>query len=231
MIRYSLNLSPRHRLHLQVVKTRPTPLVSQDGPLIPSISMIKRFRSGNLFSRFFRHIFEHNKINRVLGTNLAIAVIASSVIKTPTLANSEISFEDTPMVIFKADEANLTTEKGIHYPVEKIKINQGYQFFHPGIDLEGESGDPVHPIMGGKVEAIQHSRFAYGNAVIVNHGNDITSLYAHLSKIEVNEGDSVEMDSIIGKVGSTGRSTGSHLHLEIREGTKTVNPISILGKK
>lgn len=88
----------------------------------------------------------------------------------------------------------------------------------------------MRPVMAGTVEAIQYSGFAYGNAVLVRHGDNFSSLYAHLSKITVSEDQKVDLHTVIGEVGSTGRSSGDHLHLEIRENGRPINPLSMLPK-
>ena len=122
------------------------------------------------------------------------------------------------------------TETGVQYPVEKVSITQGYKFYHPGIDLDGITGDEIKPIISGVVYGVFYSRVGYGNHVLINHGNNVYSLYAHLSKIKVNTGDEVTKDSIIGEMGATGRAFGDHLHLEIYENGKRIDPLSILVK-
>jgi murein DD-endopeptidase MepM/ murein hydrolase activator NlpD len=74
----------------------------------------------------------------------------------------------------------------------------------------------------------ERARDGYGNTVFIDHGNNLTSRYAHLSKIEVKVGDKVNMDTEIGKLGITGRTTGPHLHLEIHENGKAINPLTVL---
>ena len=68
----------------------------------------------------------------------------------------------------------------------------------------------------------------YGNCIIVQHKNDFQTLYGHLSHIDVKDGQSVKTGDVIGKVGSTGRSTGTHLHYEVRKNGKPINPIKFL---
>lgn len=227
MIKTSINLPLKRRLDFVLIRQRGT----VDEPLLPSLEELKRTRRGNKASRYFRHIFEHKSIRKVLGSNLAVLAIAGSVISgnQAVLANSNLEAETT--AIITTTTPPLETEKGVIYPVAKIKINQGYRLFHPGIDLDGETGDPVYPIMGGQIETVERTRFAYGNSVIINHGNGIKSRYAHLSKIEVQEGQKVTHITEIGQVGSTGWSTGSHLHLEVYEGGRTINPLSVLPKR
>jgi len=220
MIRLSINLPTKHRLHLKLVQRR-GPLLEE--PLLPDMGKVLRVRAGSKFSRFFRHIFEHKRIKKFLGTNIALIVVLSSFV--PARTASDIEPEQT---VISEEATPLVTQSGIQYPVEKIKITQGYKFYHPGIDLDGITGDLIQPVMAGVVENISYSRFAYGNAVIVNHGNKITSLYAHLSKIEVEENQEVTIETKLGEMGATGQAWGDHLHLEIRDHNYPINPFSVL---
>lgn len=197
--------------------------------IIPTPSSLRRFRSGSTFSRAVRHIFEHNHLPKILGSNLAFAVVASSLIQGQ-LHNTTKQFTQASEPIIKAEVLSFVTERGIQAPLESTKINQRFTVFHPGIDYEGETGDPVYAIMSGRVDSTQQSRFAYGNAIIVDHGNGLTSLYAHLSKINVKKGQDVSNDTVIGLVGSTGHSTGDHLHIEVRDNGKPLNPLTVLPK-
>ncbi|OGM10837.1 hypothetical protein A2Z22_03045 [Candidatus Woesebacteria bacterium RBG_16_34_12] len=220
MIHLSINLPTKYRLDLKLVKRRDN---LDDIPLFPNLGKIRRIKKGNKTSRFFRHIFENKKINRMLGTNLVIITLVSSLI--PQTSTDFFSTEAETTI--KAPVV-LTTEKGLRYPLDEVTISQGYKFYHPGIDLDSITGTPVFPILGGKVEAYQFSNYAYGNAVLINHGNDITSLYAHLSKIFVTKGQDVTTNAAIGTVGATGQASGDHLHLEIRENGKPINPLNLL---
>ena len=82
--------------------------------------------------------------------------------------------------------------------------------------------------MGGMVKTAAYTRFGYGNYIIINHGSSYKSLYAHLSKIIVEKNQEVDKGTVIGLVGSTGLSTGSHLHLEVWENDHPINPLTIL---
>lgn len=220
MIRLSINLPTKHRLHLKLVQRR-GPLLEE--PLLPDIGKVLRVRAGSKVSRFFRHIFEHKRIKKILGTNIALIIALSSFV--PAKATYDIEPEQT---VISEEAAPLITQSGIQYPLENVRISQGYRFYHPGIDFDGLTGDTIQPIMAGKVEDISYSRFAYGNAVIINHGNKITSLYAHLLKIEVEEGQDVTIKTKLGEMGATGRAWGDHLHLEIRDHNYPINPFSVL---
>jgi murein DD-endopeptidase MepM/ murein hydrolase activator NlpD len=180
-------------------------------------------RRGNKVSRFFRHIFEHNKIQRILGTNLAILAIASTFVPSSHPFSEEI--QDSVIV---QSPTVFTTEIAIQYPVEFVRVTQGYRFYHPAVDLDGLTGDPIFPIMSGKVEGVQYSKYGYGNAVLVGHREGIISFYAHLSRIFVGKDQEVTTSTILGEMGATGRAYGDHLHLEIFQNGKPINPLTFL---
>ncbi len=95
--------------------------------------------------------------------------------------------------------------------------------FHAGMDIDGEKGDAVvAPGDGVVIKAGWQG--GYGNLIEIDHGNGITTRYGHLSKIEVEVGQRVSRSDLIGYVGSTGRSTGPHLHYELRLDDKPINP-------
>ncbi|HTE01881.1 MAG TPA: M23 family metallopeptidase [Mucilaginibacter sp.] len=98
---------------------------------------------------------------------------------------------------------------------------------HPGIDFRGQKGDPVKTTADGKV-IFTGWKGGYGNCIIIKHKNDFETLYGHLSHINVKEGQEVSTGDVIGKVGSTGHSTGNHLHYEVRKNGKPINPARFL---
>ena len=99
--------------------------------------------------------------------------------------------------------------------------------FHAGIDFRSPTGSDIRPTAPGVVTAAGWSG-GYGNMVEVDHGNGITTRYGHMSRIIARVGDKVTRDTIIGEVGSTGRSTGPHLHYETRLNGASLNPINYI---
>lgn len=99
---------------------------------------------------------------------------------------------------------------------------------HNAIDIKSESGTPIKAVADGIVTYSQDSLRGYGNAIIITHENDFTTLYAHNSVNLVKEGQKVKQGEIIGKVGQTGRSTTSHLHFELWKGLIAQNPVIYL---
>jgi murein DD-endopeptidase MepM/ murein hydrolase activator NlpD len=95
--------------------------------------------------------------------------------------------------------------------------------YHEGQDIDAPFGTSVLAAAGGKVTIAQYQR-GYGKVVYLDHGNGLSTRYGHLSEIEVSVGQSVTRGATLGKVGSTGRSTGPHLHYEVRVNNHPVNP-------
>ena len=96
--------------------------------------------------------------------------------------------------------------------------------WHPGLDLYALSGDPIYAVDAGVVVYAGWNSWGYGNMVVIDHGNGWHTLYAHFSEINVSCGQAVEQGAVIGLAGSTGYSTGPHLHFEMRAETGRVNP-------
>lgn len=94
---------------------------------------------------------------------------------------------------------------------------------HKGLDISARHGSPVRCTADGKVVFAGY-KGDYGKLVIISHGDDYETLYGHLSEILVKEGQEVKANTFIGKVGSTGRSSGPHLHYEIHKNDKKINP-------
>ena len=103
----------------------------------------------------------------------------------------------------------------------------GLRAFHEGMDFMADTGEPVHAAAGGVV-VYSDLHPQYGNMVEIDHGNGLSTRYAHLSKREVKVGDVVLVGGEIGKVGSTGRATGPHLHFEVRQNGAPLNPARFL---
>ncbi len=99
---------------------------------------------------------------------------------------------------------------------------------HEGVDILAERGTPVRAAAYGLVIYAGDGMRGYGNAVVLDHGEEITTLYGHLDRIQVQSGDVVAPGQRIGTVGDTGNATTPHLHFELRVGSDAVDPESIL---
>ena len=105
---------------------------------------------------------------------------------------------------------------------------RGGAAMHPGIDLAGPYGTPIYATADGTVLRSGWNSGGYGNLIEVDHGRGITTRYGHLSGILVRPGDKITRGQLIGRMGSTGRSTGNHLHYEVRIDGRAVNPIPFM---
>ena len=100
----------------------------------------------------------------------------------------------------------------------------GEESNHAGLDLGAPIGTNIYSAKQGKVLLVRYDDYVYGNFVVINHGGKQATMYAHCSAILVSEGDAVTADTIVALVGSTGQSTGPHLHFEIIMNGQPVNP-------
>lgn len=123
---------------------------------------------------------------------------------------------------------------GYRWPISNFTITTYFgrrgvfQRFHTGIDLAAPIGTPIYAARAGQVDTAGWSRYGYGLHVIINHGGAQETLYAHMSRIVVRPGQWVDRGDLIGYVGSTGWSTGPHLHFEVRVGGVARNPLAYL---
>lgn len=126
---------------------------------------------------------------------------------------------------------------GFQYPVKEVYItspfyvrrdyNQKKGRPHGGLDFRGAKGTPIYAIQDGTV-VLAKEMYYEGNFTIIDHGNKIFSYYMHQSKLLVKSGDKISKGQIIGHIGSTGMSTGPHLHLGFKIGETVINPESVL---
>ncbi|HKC19475.1 MAG TPA: peptidoglycan DD-metalloendopeptidase family protein, partial [Candidatus Dormibacteraeota bacterium] len=100
-----------------------------------------------------------------------------------------------------------------------------YKHFHTGIDISAALGTPVMAAADGLVVAVGHSDFGYGNYVVIAHGGGIATLYGHLLQTNAKVGDKVVRGQVIGLEGSTGFSTGPHVHFELRVNDQVIDPM------
>ena len=103
----------------------------------------------------------------------------------------------------------------------------GEPAFHQGLDISTEKGQPIFATADGVVESASYTG-EYGNLIVINHGFGLTTRYGHMSSFVAKPGTRIKRGDVIGYVGSTGRSTGTHVHYEILANGKLINPLQIL---
>ena len=140
-----------------------------------------------------------------------------------------------PEVSQNLDEVEIQQEVGAKLspfvfakPVDSGYVSQGFRRYHLALDIATDLGSPIHPVGAGTIEFAGFTADGKGNIVIVDHGDNLKSLYAHMGKIHVGVGNQVDAQTTIGTVGLTGRTTGAHVHFEIYDRGNAVNPENIL---
>lgn len=113
-------------------------------------------------------------------------------------------------------------------PVEGGYVSQRFSFYHPAFDIAAPLGSPLHPVGSGVVSFAGFQAGGKGNVVIVDHGDGLKTLYAHMGKIYVGVGNAVNTNSELGTIGLTGRTTGPHVHFEVYDHDRTVDPGNFL---
>lgn len=183
-------------------------------------------RETSVVGKWALALFKKQEIRHAL--SLILITLFVSVILARTVANTGGSIAFAAQATAPKDLIDATTMASVQSPIAYNYESRGFSWFHTGADLAVETGTPVYPIMVGTVKATNFDYFGYGIHVIVEHFAGYESLYAHLSKINVKIGQKVGLQTELGKSGSTGFSTGPHLHLEIHQNGQLIDPADLV---
>lgn len=146
------------------------------------------------------------------------AVPRQAIAKTPSRATLGDIFKPAPQAAGR-----------FNWPTISRRISQYFRGWrHTGLDIAAPAGQPIYAAEDGVVITSGWSRGGYGNYIIIDHGDGVQTLYAHNSRNLVERGDRVSKGQVIGRIGSTGRSTGPHVHFEVRLDGNRVNPLEYL---
>ena len=122
----------------------------------------------------------------------------------------------------------------LSWPLKKVHVTSKYGMrghrHHDGIDLRAKSGTRVYAAHAGRVAYASRRISGYGRMIILKHKSGLVSVYAHLYRYKVKKGQPVSRGQLIALSGASGRSTGPHLHFELRDGSKAMDPLRLLGK-
>jgi murein DD-endopeptidase MepM/ murein hydrolase activator NlpD len=135
--------------------------------------------------------------------------------------------EAAPAIIYQAPPVYVGGSGQFMWPTNGV-ITQYPIWYHMALDIANPSQPPVMAADEGTVVLVKYLNYDYGHHVMIDHGNGFATLYGHMTEIYVSQGQHVSRGQVIGKMGSTGRSTGTHLHFEIRRNGATQNPMSYL---
>jgi len=187
------------------------------------IFLFKPQKDGSLpVSVFLRRIFESSFFKPTFGVWLVSVFLILGRLTYPSMA-----FTAEEAVLSPPTNISLVTETNFQIPLLN-SISQYYHWYHPGIDIIGFVGQPIYPVDQGQVIEVEYQRWGYGYKVLIDHQNGFKSLYAHLNSINVQPGQQIGKQEAVASVGLTGWTTGPHLHLEIWQNDKPIDPITVL---
>lgn len=191
------------------------------------------FKIANLYKVDANEIRDFNSLSGdtlVLGFKLIIpgASPIASVSRSVSQNINNISNLSALRKIIDIGKTKVSVSSGMVWPTIGHRITQYYSWSHGGLDIANKIGTPIYAVADGTVEFSGWNSGGYGNLVIINHGGGKKTRYAHGSKLFVRRGEKIKQGDIIMAMGSTGRSTGSHLHFEIIVNGGRSNPLNYI---
>lgn len=159
------------------------------------------------------------------------AVEPTPTLTEPSTSDDEVIHDDTSPVTTPvtppppADDSNLAANR-LLWPTSGHSITQYYGWQHTGVDIDGDYTSPIYAAADGVVEKAGWNAGGYGLMILIDHQNGLKTRYGHSSKLFVKPGDTVKRGQVISMMGTTGRSTGTHLHFEVYKDGKRTNPLA-----
>ena len=170
--------------------------------------------------------------------NVSVETVYSKELKAENINEIENISNQIIEEVKEEKKVKKSTINGIYLAVTPISGNITSRYgskesirnhTHQGLDIAAKTGTPIKAVAEGTIK-YAGTMNGYGNIVIIDHGNEIETYYGHCSKLYVKTGEVIKAGDVIAAVGSTGNSTGSHLHFEIRQSGKYINPQNYLYK-
>lgn len=189
-----------------------------------TLLLFKPQRGSHFLSHIARKVAEHKAFRSSISVLGVIVVAAVAYLYQAPRAFSEADFKTTGTV---TPDIQVQTKSTSRWPIIGV-ISNYFSYYHPGIDILQTLSTPIHPFYKGVVIRAEFTNDGYGNMVLIDHQNGYVSRYAHLNVINVKVGDTITQDTVIGTVGLTGHTTGSHLHFEIYENGHASDPLTVL---
>jgi len=195
--------------------------------ILAAISWLTRpYYGSNRMSRLIRTKIETKPVTELIGIPLiALALLAGIVVPQAMagFSTAEVYF-DTQITTVNA----VVAPSRFRWPLATFGLSQFFSGGHPGLDLTNPAGTPIYPVTNGKVIVAAALSNGYGKHVIIDHGDGMIATYAHMSRIDVAQGQIVTKDTELGTVGATGWATGNHLHFELYQHGIALNPLEVL---
>lgn len=170
---------------------------------------------------------------------VAVLAMAAAPAAAPSVPEVSAAPEAPPTAAVAEPAGPVTREIAFESPVKGYAVNSAFGMRrlpgqaarrHEGVDIAAPMGTGVFVAAEGDVLRTGYDPAGYGRFVEIRHPNGMSTLYGHLSRLDVRSGDRLNAGERIGLVGSTGRSTGPHLHFEVRRGDRQVNPVNVMGQ-
>jgi murein DD-endopeptidase MepM/ murein hydrolase activator NlpD len=214
--------------------------IGQKLVVLPSDGLLYTIRQGDTLGKIAQRysvsidsILNANKLADIQ-TTLAIGqtILLPNAVRHEIIQQAQPQKQQTLLARIKniftpKQPKKISGETALLWPTSASRITQYFSWRHPGVDIAGPISNNIFAAAAGTVIFSGWQR-GYGNTIIVDHGDGRKTRYAHASKIFVKTGESVSRGEIIAKVGSTGRSTGPHIHFEVYVGKSRVNPLGLI---
>ncbi|WP_421917929.1 M23 family metallopeptidase [Marinifilum sp.] len=224
-------------------ETKPQEKVKEEVEPAQAMTNSKQVANKNTYSNQMSNPLENQAAKKVKSNNISKLKISEPLAKASNMMNSKVNvsaekavgIENHKASLIEVEKRSIPSAKPI-YDKYRLSSKFGNRFhpilhrwrFHGGVDMACPKGTDIHVPADGVILKSGWNG-GYGNYIKVKHGNGYETVYGHLSKVSVKKGQKVKKGDVIGKVGSTGRSTGSHLHYEIIKNKKRVNPERFFG--
>ncbi len=201
--------------------------VGQKLTILPTNGVSYRIAKGDtlkkIASRYSVSVDKIKEFNN-LGDDLKVGQVIIIPGGKPYVPPSSVSSKQTLAAVPNLSAAG----GGMLWPTATKYISQYFTWRHSGVDLVNNTGTPIYAAESGVVQKAGWNNGGYGYYIIINHSRGLQTLYAHSSRLLVSVGDQVEKGQLIALIGSTGRSTGPHLHFEVRVNGRLANPLNYI---
>lgn len=184
-------------------------------------------KKSNLLSRLFRPLFENRRrMSMIIGTQLSAAAVFVGSLGP---IGGDVFPAQVEITTLSQETIKVLTETTYRFPVPNQKgLSQGFHSGHPGIDIRAERGSDIYAVANGTVIEVEMGVFGYGHKVVIQHENGLTTLYGHMDNVYVKQDQEVTKETVVGKIGMTGWTTGPHLHFEIHTDKGAIDPKQLL---